>query len=135
MLHFLKKKYETIPNAPFQCINMITKLENKELLAMESTFDSLFMIATQKFNDPQNIAHFYTIKTISLWLACCKHKKSDLLSTNDFIDQLASPNVSFNDAMGSNIKGTRRTMRKLCSVPLRRRRKLACIMFPLSRML
>ena len=92
MLHFLKKKYEIVPNAPFPRINMISKLEIKELLAMESTFDSLFMIAIQKFNDPQNIAHFYTIKTISLWLACCKHKKSDLLSTNDFFDQLASLN-------------------------------------------
>ena len=88
LLHFLKNKYSTQPNAPFPCFNAVTKVDNKECLAMEPSFDSLFMIATQEFNDPDKHLHLYTTKAISLWLAVCKLKKTDLLNPMYFINQV-----------------------------------------------
>ncbi|EAY02920.1 hypothetical protein TVAG_040700 [Trichomonas vaginalis G3] len=95
LLDFLTKKFSSRPKTPFPCFDIITDVEQKELLNMESTFDSLIIIATTEFNDPDNNLHFYTIRTISLWLCCCRLRKSDLMNTNDFIDQLEK----FNDVM------------------------------------
>lgn len=94
LLSFLTRKFSTRPSTPFPCFDTITNVELKELLNMETTFDSLIIIATTEFNDPDNNLHFYTIRTISLWLCCCRLRKSDLLNTNDFIDQLEK----FNDS-------------------------------------
>ena len=88
LLHYLKAKYSTQPNAPFPCFNMVTKVDNKECLAMEPSFDSLFIIATQEFNDPDRHLHLYTTKAISLWLTVCKLKKTDLLNPMYFINQV-----------------------------------------------